>query len=163
MPSTPRSAVRRRVRRTPLAQARRGSIGCGVDVVELPRFKQALKRGGQAFLRRIFTPAEEAYARRRHRTTLLHLAGRFAAKEAVLKAISQIDPTRVLAMNQVEVCNDQAGRPHIVLLDGRPSRHRGGEGSGARRGGCGRTSTMQVHVSLSHVKTVAVASAIAIR
>ncbi len=156
----PRRKIKRHVHGMPLTQARRGSshtqqgsrkyllgvgsMGCGVDVVELPRFRQVLKRGGRAFLRRIFTPAEAAYARRRHRTTLLHLAGRFAAKEAVLKAISQIEPTRVLAMNQVEVRNDQAGRPRIALLDG-------------------RTSTVQVHVSLSHVKTVAVASAIAIR
>jgi holo-[acyl-carrier protein] synthase len=119
-------------------------IGCGVDVVDLPRLQQAIARGGKAFLRRIFTKREEAYARARRRTSLLHLAGRFAAKEAVIKALSQIDPQRRLAMNQVEVRNDQFGRPHIVLHDGRRQR-------------------VTVHVSLSHVDTVAVASAIAIR
>ena len=119
-------------------------IGCGVDVVELPRFRKALARGGQAFLRRIFTKQEEAYARARRRTTLLHLAGRFAAKEAVIKAISQLQPRRVLAMNQVEVRNERLGRPHIILHDGKRGR-------------------LKVHVSLSHVDTVAVASAIAIR
>ena len=62
-------------------------IGCGVDVVELDRFRQATRRGGAAFLRRGFTDAELAYARVRKRTTFLHLAGRFAAKEAVLKAV----------------------------------------------------------------------------
>jgi holo-[acyl-carrier protein] synthase len=120
-----------------------GTIGCGVDVVELSAFRRALRRGGEAFLRRVFTPAERAYARRRRRTAMLHLAGRFAAKEAVIKAMSQIDPRRLLAMNQIEVRNDGHGRPHIVLHD-RP-RHR-----------------VKVHVSLSHVKSVAVASAIAI-
>ena len=119
-------------------------MGCGVDVVELSRFRRALSRGGEAFRRRVFTKDEEAYARARRRTTLLHLAGRFAAKEAVIKAMSQIEPTRVLAMNQVEVRNDRLGRPRIVLHDGRAKR-------------------IQVHVSLSHVNTVAVASAIAIR
>lgn len=119
-------------------------IGCGIDVVELSRFRAALQRGGQAFLRRIFTEREQAYAQARRRTRLLHLAGRFAAKEAVMKAISQIDPTRVLAMNDVEVRNDRLGRPHIVLHDGGPTR-------------------LRVHISLSHVETVAVASAIAIR
>ncbi len=119
-------------------------IGCGVDVVELPRFAQAIKRGGRAFLRRIFTPSEEAYARAKRRTTLLHLAGRFAAKEAVIKAVSQIDPARVLAMNQIEIRNDQLGRPHIVLHDGRRRR-------------------IKIHISLSHVNSVAVASAIALR
>ena len=119
-------------------------IGCGIDLVELARLRAAMKRGGRAFMRRIFTPREEAYARARRRTTLLHLAGRFAAKEAVIKAISQIDPSRFLAMNQVEVRNDRLGRPHIVLHDGRSRR-------------------VKVHVSLSHVDTVAVASAIALR
>ena len=119
-------------------------IGCGVDVVELPRFRRAMERGGRAFMRRIFTPHEEAYARSRPSTTLLHLAGRFAAKEAVIKAMSQVDPTRRLAMNHVEVRNDRLGRPHIVFHDKQKGR-------------------IKVHISLSHVDTVAVASAIAIR
>ena len=119
-------------------------IGCGVDVIELPRFKQAMRRGGAAFMRRIFTPHEEAYAKARRQTTLLHLAGRFAAKEAVIKAISQVDPRRVPTMKQVEIRNDRLGRPRAVLLDGRPTR-------------------LQVYVSLSHVDTVAVASAIVVR
>ena len=131
---------KRRKRPAPL----RLPIGCGVDVVELARFRQALARGGHAFMRRVFTKHEEAYAKRRRRTTLLHLAGRFAAKEAVIKAISQVAPRRILAMNQVEVRNDRLGRPSIILRDGRKSR-------------------IQIHVSLSHVDSVAVASAIAIR
>ena len=119
-------------------------IGCGVDVVELSRFRQAIKRGGEAFIRRVFTTGEVAYARAKRRTTLLHLAGRFAAKEAVLKAISQVDPRRVLAMRQIEIRNDRLGRPSIVLHD-KPQ------------------NGLQIHVSLSHVDTVAVASAIVIR
>ena len=119
-------------------------MGCGVDVVELSRFRRAVKRGGNAFMRRVFTRHETAYARARRRTTLLHLAGRFAAKEAVMKALSQLQPQSVLAMNQVEVRNDRIGRPRIVLHDRRFRR-------------------VKVHVSLSHVDTVAVASAIAIR
>lgn len=119
-------------------------IGCGVDVVELTRFRKAMARGGRAFLQRIFTPQETSYARARRRTTLLHLAGRFAAKEAVMKAMSQIDPKRMLAMRQIEIRNDRLGRPHVVLHDASSKR-------------------VRVHVSLSHVDTVAVASAIAIR
>jgi holo-[acyl-carrier protein] synthase len=119
-------------------------LACGVDVVELARFKQAMRRGGRAFMRRVFTPAEEAYARARRRTTLLHLAGRFAAKEAVIKALSQVDPRRMLAMRDIEIRNDRLGRPHVLLRDGRRRR-------------------VRVHVSLSHVDTVAVASAIVTR
>ena len=122
----------------------RQTFGCGIDVVELARFKRAKTSGGRAFMRRIFTGREEAYANARRRTTLLHLAGRFAAKEAVIKAISQLEPHRVLAMNHVEIRNDRWGRPHVLLHDRRFGR-------------------LTVHVSLSHVKSVAVASAIAIR
>ena len=119
-------------------------IGCGVDVVDLSRFRQVVKRGGAAFLRRIFTERETAYAKARPRTTLLHLAGRFAAKEAVMKAVSQLEPKRLLTMKQIEVRNDRLGRPHI-MLHGQRANH------------------LKIHVSLSHVDTVAVASAIAIK
>ena len=118
-------------------------IGCGVDVVELERFRASVRRGGARFLQRIFTEAELAYSRARKRTTLLHLAGRFAAKEAVLKALWQLNPRATLTMKQVEVCNDRLGRPRAVLH--------------------GRASGVAVHISLSHVKTVAVASAIAVQ
>ena len=103
-----------------------------------------MKRGGAAFLRRVFTPHEQAYAKAHHRTTLLHFAGRFAAKEAVIKAVSQLDPGLTLAMNQVEVRNDRIGRPRIVLHSRRQHR-------------------LTIHISLSHVNSVAVASAIALR
>ena len=119
-------------------------VGCGIDVVELNRFRQAVQRGGVAFMRRIFTKQEEAYAKARKRTLWLHLAGRFAAKEAVIKAIAQIDPKRRLAMNQVEVCNDRLGRPSVILHDRKKPQ-------------------FTIHISLSHVESVAVANAIAIK
>jgi phosphopantetheine--protein transferase-like protein len=95
-------------------------------------------------MRKVFTAREAAYASARPRTALLHLAGRFAAKEAVIKAISQINPSLVPSMNQIEICNDRHGRPSVML-------HRRG------------VSRLEVHVSLSHVDTVAVASAFVIR
>ena len=106
-------------------------------------------------MRRVFTKQEAAYARARRRTTLLHLAGRFAAKEAVMKAVSQVDASRVLAMNQVEIFNDRLGRPHVRLHDRRRARH----GDRKRRAG----GQLRIYISLSHVDTVAVASAIAMR
>lgn len=136
-------SISRRSRLSDRAHQLRVPIGCGIDVVELVRFRRVMARGGAAFMRRVFTAREAAYARSRRKTTALHLAARFAAKEAVIKAMAQIDPERVLAMNQIEVRNDRLGRPRIVLHGGRLGR-------------------IQVHISLSHVETVAVASAIAI-
>ena len=138
-PSFARHAARRPSRRAV-------PIGCGVDVVKLSRLRQALGRHGAAFLDRVFTKGEQAYARARRRTMLLHLAGRFAAKEAVIKAVSQLEPKRMLAMKDIEVRNDRLGRPHIVLHDRRP-----------------RRADVSIYISLSHVDTVAVATAIAMR
>ena len=135
-------------KRRPSKRSRRVSlsapIGCGIDVVELARFRRAMQRGGEAFMRKVFTKAEEAYADARPRTRLLHLAGRFAAKEAVIKAIAQIDPASTPAMHEVEVRNDRLGRPSVLLHNRRAAR-------------------LTLHISLSHVNSVAVASAIAIR
>jgi holo-[acyl-carrier protein] synthase len=61
-------------------------IGLGLDATEIDRVEGTLQRFGDRFLHRIFTPGEIAYAmRRRHPAT--HLAGRFAAKEAAMKAL----------------------------------------------------------------------------
>ena len=117
--------------------------GIGVDLAMIPRMRKVIERWDDRFLRRVFTEEEIAYCQRR-RDPVPHLAARFAAKEAVMKALSQLDPGRVLAMNQIEVRNDRWGRPHILLHDGRHRR-------------------VKVHVSLSHVDTVAVASAIAVQ
>lgn len=116
-------------------------LACGVDVVEVDRFQKAVKRWGDAFLKRIFSPTERAYAKR-HRDGLVRLAARFAAKEAVVKAMSQIMPDRPLMLHEVAVQNDDLGRPSVVF-----------QGWRAPRG-------LSVHVSLSHARRVAVACAI---
>ena len=61
-------------------------IGHGIDIVEVGRIAAMVERHGARFLERVFTPGELGYARGRKRETE-HLAARFAAKEAVLKAI----------------------------------------------------------------------------
>ena len=116
-------------------------MGCGVDVVELERFKTATARWGKAFLNRVFTPTERAYARSHRRSGMVHLAARFAAKEAVVKAMAQVDPAHPLTLQQIEIRNDSLGRPYVVLHDGPANRP-------------------VVHVSLSHAEHVAMAMAV---
>ena len=60
--------------------------GIGVDLVQIPRMRRVVKRWQDRFLRRVFTDAEIAYCRKR-RDPVPHLAARFAAKEAALKAL----------------------------------------------------------------------------
>jgi len=134
-------------------------IGCGVDVVEMPRFREAIRRGGQAFISRIFTEREIAYASARSRTKILHLAGRFAVKEAVIKAIAQIDPKKILRMRQIEIQNDKLGRPRVVLHESQKKLDKRTTKSAATS----RRNRIDIHISMSHVDSVAVANAIAIR
>jgi holo-[acyl-carrier protein] synthase len=61
-------------------------IGIGLDATDLPRIRRTLERYGERFLRRVFTEQEIAYCTRR-RDPVPHLAGRFAAKEAGMKAL----------------------------------------------------------------------------
>jgi holo-[acyl-carrier protein] synthase len=61
-------------------------VGSGVDVIEVARIERSLDRAGERFLRRVFTPAEIELCRRARRPAS-HLAVRFAAKEAVMKAV----------------------------------------------------------------------------
>src|SRR5574339_941195 len=61
-------------------------VGLGMDATEVPRIAESLERYGERFLNRVFTPEEIAYCMRR-RNPAPHLAGRFAAKEAGMKAI----------------------------------------------------------------------------
>ncbi|MBI3949151.1 MAG: holo-ACP synthase [Acidobacteria bacterium] len=61
-------------------------LGIGIDLVEVPRFEQALKRYGERFLNRLFTPSEIAYCQSKARA-IEHYAARFSAKEAAMKAL----------------------------------------------------------------------------
>mgnify|MGYP001255529180 FL=1 len=110
-------------------------IGTGVDITEVRRLRQAVERWGKQFLERVFT-GEELKNAEKHASFYQHLAGRFAAKEAVFKAFNDSS----LAWKDVQIVNDEEGRPWCRILNGKA---------------CGK----KVHVSISHVKSYAVANA----
>jgi holo-[acyl-carrier protein] synthase len=85
------------------------AVGVGIDLIEIERVERALERRPR-LADRLFTPAELAYARERARPGR-HLAARFAAKEAVIKALGQ-----GLPMRQIEVVS---GEPPRLQLHGR--------------------------------------------
>ncbi len=111
-------------------------IGTGVDITEVRRLRRAVERWGDSFLTRVFTPRELEHARS-HSSFYQHLAGRFAAKEAVFKALGD----RTVSWQNLQITNDPDGRPSCALLNRRA------------RG-------VKVLLSISHVKTYAVASAV---
>jgi holo-[acyl-carrier protein] synthase len=113
----------------------------GVDIVELWRIKAVVDRWGQRFLDRIYTPDEQAYCRGR----IPQLAARFAAKEAVMKALGT--GIRGVGWRDIEVTRKR-GRPPQITLHSRGS---------ARASRMGMT---QIAISLSHAREYAVASVV---
>jgi len=113
-------------------------VGHGIDVVEIPRLAELLRQHGQRFVQRVFTPAERAYCLGKKRE-LEHLAGRFAAKEAVAKALG-----RSLGWRDVAVQNNELGKPTVVLS---------GRAREAAEGG-------SIYLSISHSRDYAVAQAV---
>ena len=98
------------------AARERGSfliIGLGVDIAEVSRIKAAIERHGQPFLRRVFTPNEIEYCER-FRNKFERYAGRFAAKEAAMKALGT-GWRRGVRWVDFEVVRQQSGRPTIAL------------------------------------------------
>ncbi|HXX37166.1 MAG TPA: holo-ACP synthase [bacterium] len=119
--------------------------GVGVDIVEIPRVERVIGRWGEVFLRRVFTDAERRHAGAPPGATQ-HLAGRFAAKEAVMKALGT--GWRGMAWREVEIASDPSGNP-VVRLTGRAA-----EVASARRIG-------SLAVSISHTHALATALAVA--
>jgi len=111
-------------------------IGTGVDITEVGRIKQAHEKWGEDFLRRVFTEKEIKNAKTKT-SFYQHLAGRFAAKEAIFKAAGD----KELSWQDIQIHNDPEGKPICLFLNG-------------------RGKNINVHISISHVKTYAVANAI---
>lgn len=122
-------------------------ISHGIDLVDFPRIEQMIERHGERFLDRIFTFAEQQYARS-HKNSVERYAGRFAAKEAILKLIGTGWRGKI-AWTDVEVVNDPAGRPEVRL-------------SGEVKEIAERLGIRQISISITHTANFAIASAVAL-
>ena len=90
-----------------------GIIGIGYDMVEVARIKEMVSRWGDKFKNRVFTPGELEYCESK-KNLYQRLATRFAAKEAVFKALGT-GWQRGVGWTEIEVTNDELGKPHITL------------------------------------------------
>jgi holo-[acyl-carrier protein] synthase len=88
-------------------------VGLGVDIAEISRIEKAIRRHGDPFLHRLFTPAEIEYCQG-YRNRFERFAGRFAAKEAAMKALGT-GWRRGVRWLDIEVVRDQAGKPSLRL------------------------------------------------
>ncbi len=89
--------------------------GVGVDIVEISKIDVPIKRWGGRFLRRIFTDKEIEYCQS-HPAGSIHFAGRFAAKESVLKALGT-GWQNGINFKQIQILNGSLGAPGIELFD----------------------------------------------
>ena len=120
-------------------------IGTGVDIVEISRIRQAANKWKGKFLDRVFTTNELNYSNRK-KFIYQHLAARFAAKEAVLKAFGDSSINK-MEWKEIEIINNKDGRP-MVRVKGEVKRTMNKRG------------VYDIIVSLSHTKNYAVANAI---
>ncbi|MQF95180.1 MAG: holo-[acyl-carrier-protein] synthase [SAR202 cluster bacterium] len=119
-------------------------LSTGVDIIEIPRIKQVLDRYGQRFLKRVFTPQEIDYCRGR----APNLAGRFAAKEATMKALGT--GVRGVGWKDIEVVRADSGAPSVKL-----------HGRAASR--AERLQVTEISLSISHSREYVVAFVVAQR
>ena len=122
-------------------------VAHGIDLVDRPRIKQMVQRHGQRFLNRVYTPKEQQYAES-HRDKIEKLAGRFAAKEAVLKLMGTGWIGKI-AWTDIEVINNSAGQPEVTIT---------GEVQRIAK----KLGITQISVSITHTANFAIASAIAL-
>ncbi|MCI8276627.1 MAG: holo-ACP synthase [Clostridia bacterium] len=117
------------------------NIYCGTDIIEIKRIEKAIETKEEKFLKKIFTDKEIEYCEKKEQK-YEHYAARFAAKEAIFKAIS-LKTKEPIKWKMIEITNTKGGKPIVNFLE--------------------KIEKLQaIDVSISHCKDYAIANAIAI-
>lgn len=91
-------------------------IKCGIDIIEIDRIKESIETLGERFLNRVYTPNEIQYCESKKAQKYQHYAARFAAKEAVFKAISESLADKFeLGWCDYEILNNENGKPIVKI------------------------------------------------
>lgn len=114
----------------------------GIDLTEVGRVADLLDRWGERFLERVFEPGEILRRRRHPRAFAEHVAGRFAAKEAAMKALGT--GFRGVAFKEIVVVRESSGKPRLEFRGRALERARA-------------LKVIRTEVSITHTKTVAAA------
>jgi len=120
-------------------------VGLGVDITEVDRIQSAIETSGERFLRRIYTPAERAYCEQ-FKNKYERFAGRFAAKEAAMKALGT-GWRRGVRWVDFEVVREAGGRPTISL-------------GGAAKEIAAQLGVKRISLSITHTSVQALAQVI---
>jgi holo-[acyl-carrier protein] synthase len=122
-------------------------VAHGIDLVDCPRIEDMVKRHGERFIDRVFTTAEQKYAQA-NRNPVEKLAGRFAAKEAILKLLGTGWRGKI-AWTDIEIVNNSAGQPEVAL-------------TGEVKKIADELGIKHISVSITHTANFAIASAVAL-
>jgi holo-[acyl-carrier protein] synthase len=122
-------------------------IAHGIDLVDCPRIEQMIQRHGERFVKKVFTAAEQAYAEA-NKNEVEKLAGRFAAKEAILKLVGTGWRGKI-AWTDIEIINNATGQPEVNL-------------NGEVRIIAEQLGIKHISVSITHTANFAIASAVAL-
>jgi len=125
-------------------------VGIGIDTVDIERFEKAARDKGENFLKKIFTEKEMEYAEAKKSPFIfVHMAGKFAAKEAVKKALPE-GAEIGLRWFDIEILNDGEGKPYACL-------------HGKAETLMKKFNLARVLVSISHTKDFAVSNAVVMK
>jgi len=122
-------------------------LGLGTDIVECLRIAQMIERHGELFLRRVYTDREIEYCSARRAATQ-HYSGRWAAKEALLKALGT-GWSQGIRWRDLEIRNDRKGKPLVIV-------------TGVAGELCEQRGIGEMVVSISHCHSHATAFALAL-
>ena len=122
-------------------------VGLGTDIVEISRIGQMIERRGETFLNRVFTESENEYCGTK-KNKEQHYAGRWAAKEAVMKTLGT-GFIKGIGWKEIEVVNLKSGKPTIVI-------------SGGVESFAGEMGIEEILITISHSREFATATAIAV-
>lgn len=117
-------------------------IACGTDIIEINRVKKSIENVGEKFIETIFTKDEIDYCESKKSQKYQHYAARFAAKEAIFKALSKYLDQNICDWQNFEVLNDDNGKPSVNLKNN-------------------IESIESIDISISHCKDYAVAMVVA--
>jgi len=119
-------------------------ILCGIDIIEVNRIQESIETLGETFLNKVFTEKEIEYCESKKMQKYQSYAARFAAKEAVFKALSKdLNGRNEITWKNIEVLNEESGRPIVNLIDI-------------------KQEIISIDISLSHVKETAIASVVVV-
>lgn len=121
-------------------------VKCGVDIIEVSRIEDAIENLEDKFLNRVYTEKEIEYCSSKNNMKYQHFAVRFAAKEAIFKAVSEsLEEKTDIVWTNIEILNNKAGRPYVSFIN------------------CDMEEKIEnIDISLSHIKEYAIANCVVV-